>query len=169
MRLRFRDLDTGDVLATLPLEEKEPDVSALEFSPDGQTIAAVVSSASRSMLLLFDAARQKLVHTVVLADEKAINRTPAFSPDGRWLAAVTQIFPAESERDREPSAEDVPQPRIHLVELASGIIRETLVARQGFTASLCFSPDGKTLASGGYGRVDLWDVEDLSNTSSGPK
>jgi WD40 repeat protein len=85
--------------------------------------------------------------------------TTRFSPDGRWLAAVTQVFPEELERSREPSAEDVAQPRIHLVEVATGEVRETLVAPQGFTTSLCFSPDGKTLASGGHGRVDLWDVE----------
>jgi WD40 repeat protein len=168
-RLRFRDLGTGDVLASYPLEEKESTVSALEFSPDGQTVAAVVSSTSRSMLLLFDAARQKLVHTVVVADEKAVNRTPAFSPDGRWLAAVTQVFPPETERDREPSAEDVPQPQIHLVDVATGVIRVTLIAPQGFTASVCFSPDGKTLASGGHGQVDLWNVEDVVHHDSRAK
>ena len=74
---------------------------------------------------------------------------------------ATQVFPEESERDRQPSAADVAQPRIHLVDVATGEIRETLVAPQGFTASLCFSPDGKTLAAGGYGRVDLWDVADV--------
>ncbi len=74
---------------------------------------------------------------------------------------VTQVFPQESERDREPSPEDVAQPRIHLVDVTTGEICETLVGPQAFTASVCFSPDGKTLASGGYGQVDLWDVEAL--------
>jgi hypothetical protein len=36
---------------------------------------------------------------------------------------------------------------------------ESQIGPQAFTASMCFSPDGKTLASGGRGQVDLWDVE----------
>jgi len=42
-----------------------------------------------------------------------------------------------------------------------GEIRETLIAPPGFPGSACFSPDGKTLATGGRGKVHLWDVADL--------
>jgi hypothetical protein len=48
-------------------------------------------------------------------------------------------MPEELQPEDEPAAENVPQPRIRLVEVASGRICETLVAPQGFTASGCFS------------------------------
>ena len=41
--------------------------------------------------------RHTLVQTVVLA-EMAIVREPAFSPDGKWIAVVTQAFPYDSGR-----------------------------------------------------------------------
>jgi len=165
-QIRFRDVATGNISASFPLDDKEPNIGSLDFSPDGGTLAAVVSTNSQAELLLFDSRQQKLVHTVVLSEEKALTRTPAFSPDGRWLAVITQVFPQESERDRAPSAEDVAQPRIHLVELATGTVRETLAGPQAFTAAVCFSPDGKTLASGGHGQVDLWNVEDVVQNAS---
>jgi hypothetical protein len=165
-RIRLRDMATGSVSASFPLEENESNVSALDFNTEGSTLAAVVSTKNQAELLLFDVGQMKLVHAVVLTDEKAITREPAFSPDGRWIAVVTQVFPQESERDRNWSVDDVAQPRIHLIELATGTVGETLVGPQAFTASVRFGPDGKTLASGGHGQVDLWDVGDVVNSAS---
>src|SRR5579871_532512 len=36
--------------------------------------------------------------------------------------------------------------------------REGNLRPQGFARALCFSPDSKTFATGGYGRVLLWDL-----------
>jgi WD40 repeat protein len=62
-----------------------------------------------------------------------------------------------------------PQPRILLIEAATGEVRETIVAPVGIAVSLCFSPDGKTLASGGDGRVLLWDMTKSPGARSQPR
>jgi WD40 repeat protein len=59
---------------------------------------------------------------------------------------------------RNPSTEEIPQLRIHLIEVATGEIKETLIAPQGGITNLAFSPDGITLATGGIGKVFLWDL-----------
>jgi WD40 repeat protein len=129
------------------------------FSPDGQTLAAVNGLlAERTQLFLFSVAEKKLVRTIALATkgkgELAVTIGPIFSPDGTWLAIATQMV--TDLRGTDPG--DQAQPRIHLIDVAAGEIRETLVAPQGYVRSMCFSPDGRTLATGGLGRGLLWDL-----------
>jgi WD40 repeat protein len=81
-----------------------------------------------------------------------------FSPVNRLLAITTQRLSQQQLASNFGDAEDVPQPRIHLIDAAGGTVAETIVAPQGFATSLRFSPDGKTLASNGDGRVLLWDL-----------
>jgi WD40 repeat protein len=66
------------------------------------------------------------------------------------------VIPESRGADWDPH--DVAQARIHLIDVASAEIRETLIATQGFPRAACFSPDGKLLATGGLGRVLLWDM-----------
>ena len=58
---------------------------------------------------------------------------------------------------------------IHLIDVATGEILETLIAPQGFPRSACFSPDGRTLATGGLGRVLLWNLSKPPGTLVGAK
>lgn len=160
LMLKFWDATTGKEVASLPGMENTS-FSYPKFSPDGRTLVATGWRATDGKLFCFDLHRRQLVKTVVLArptrgDENVVTRQPVFSPDGKWLAAMTQLYPKESDDELQP--EEIPQPRIHLLDAATGEIHETIVLPSAFSASLCFSPDGKTLAVGGLGRVLLLDM-----------
>ncbi|MBI3407062.1 MAG: WD40 repeat domain-containing protein [Planctomycetes bacterium] len=162
--LKLWDAESGTELASFPGEQKNSAFSTPVFSPDGKGFACVDSNGDVGMLFLFDLASRKLVKSIVLSDKRTetgreLVRSPVYSPDGRWLAVLTQMFPKYG---REPHIEDVAQPRIHLIDAGKGVICETLVLPQCVAASICFSPDGRTLASGGHGKVLLWDVSDYS-------
>jgi WD40 repeat protein len=153
--LKFWDPATGRELASFA-GEKNNLFLFMAFSPDGQTLAVTNGRRQQGKLFLFDVPGKKLARTVLLRENGSL-APPVFSPDGKWLAVAAQVVPNDRSGG-DPTPEDLPQPRIHLIEPASGAVRETIVCPQAFTRSLCFSPDGKTLASGGNGRVLLWDL-----------
>jgi dipeptidyl aminopeptidase/acylaminoacyl peptidase len=152
--LRFWDPATGRTLASVE-GEKRVFFMHMAFSPEGRSLLAN-DSGKEGRLALFDIQGKKLVRTLVL-EKKAHVLAFVFSPDGKWLAALTQVVPEEM-LGRDWIPEDMPQPHIHLIDSASGAVRETLVAPQGTGVSACFSPDGRTLAASGNGRVLLWDL-----------
>jgi WD40-like Beta Propeller Repeat len=155
-RLKFWDAATGQEVAGIEAPEKEH-FWHLALSPDGRTCAATtMPKAEQAKLFLFDLAGKRLAKTIILG-EKAIVDQPAFSPDGRWLAVTTQVVP-DDQPGRDPDAEELPQPRVHLFDVVAGQLRETLIAPPGIPRSACFSPDGKTLGTSGNGRVLLWDL-----------
>jgi WD40 repeat protein len=163
--LKLWDAVTGEELASFSAEEEKSTFMDPVFSPDGGTFATVNWQGEQGRLYLFDVAERALLKTLVLTEkrregERIFVSDPAFSPDGQCIAVVTQVLPVVSglRALRGPDIEEMEQPRIHLIELPEGELRETLVAPQGFTVSLCFSPDGRTLATGGHGKVLLWDL-----------
>jgi WD40 repeat protein len=157
-RLCFYEAASGVQVAVIPHDEKNSDYGGLVFSPDGRTLVATNWHANQSRLFIVDVARRKMAHTLVLSDETAFMRPRIFSPDSRWIAIGTQFIPQELQDEEEPAADNLPQPRIHLVDAATGELRETLVSPQAYMSSGSFSPDGKTLATSGNGRVLLWDL-----------
>jgi WD40 repeat protein len=79
---------------------------------------------------------------------------------------TTQALPENIRRD--VTAEELAQPRIHLVDMATAEVRETLIAPAAIGAGLCFSPDGRTLASSGQGQVLLWDLSTPPGSGAAP-
>jgi len=153
--LKAWDVSTGREVACIPTGEKNSGYLHPVVSPDGRTMATVNWQGSKPKLLIFDRGEIRLTRSVELG-EKATIHQPAFSPDGKWIAVATQVISDEQQRD--PSPEDAPQPRIHLIEASTGTIREILISPPGIISTVCFSPDGKTLATDGHGKVLLWDM-----------
>jgi Tol biopolymer transport system component len=82
------------------------------------------------------------------------------SPDGKTLAVAWRPkADKESDPGEDTGPENLPQPRVSLVDLAGESPAKILVAPHGFIGPLAFSPDGKRLAFGGSGAVHLFDLK----------
>jgi WD40 repeat protein len=166
--MKWWDAATGHEIASF---EGEKDGGFTNFcsSPDGQTLAIVNWKGDKRKLFLYSIAEKRLLRTVLLGEKsKGLQCSashPAFSPDGEWMVVTTSRYP-EKNIDGPLDPRDLPQPRILLIETATGAIRETLVAPQGGGGLPCFSPDGRTLATGGTGRVLLWDMTKMPALTS---
>ncbi|HLJ93929.1 MAG TPA: WD40 repeat domain-containing protein [Gemmataceae bacterium] len=167
--LKWWDAETGAELGSFAPEDQNNGFFS-SFSPDGHTLASLDWRGEKTKLYLFHGQDHQPAKTLVLAlKEKGEQTIPPgllFSPDGKWLVVYTQSLP-DTPNDEDLDVQDVQQPRIHLIDVPAGEVRETLVAPQGFGRSLRFSPDGKTLATCGYGRVLLWDLARLPG-AAGP-
>jgi WD40 repeat protein len=171
--LKWWDAATGREVASFSGGKNSGHES--RFSPDGQVLAAVnrqweKNTLEKNTLLLYRVPEQRLFRSVSLGEsakgERPVTTGPVFSPDGKWLALMTQMIPDQGSGD--PDVRDVSQPRIHLIDVAAGEIRETLSAPQCLAWSACFSPDGRTLATSGHGRILLWDLAKLPGTTDRP-
>jgi RNA polymerase sigma factor (sigma-70 family) len=149
---RVFDLVSGRVLPT----PADNEATAIAISPDGQTV--VIKQDLR--LTLRDFRTGQVLRSIVLVTKMNPRSSEvdalAFTPDGKALATTSD-------------GKDV-----HLIDLASGkTIRDFVHANPESALpsdfpqvlAVAFSPDGKWLASGGYGNdkedyfARLWDVE----------
>jgi WD40 repeat protein len=166
-QLKWWDAATGREVASKTCEPNEP-TGFGALSPDKQKVVAINWQGDTRKVSLFDLSEKRLLWTTVVCEKTKGHRpiawSPAFSPDGKWLAVITRTVPENAGEDLD--ARDVPQPRIHLLEAESGAIRETMIAPQAFADAACFSPDGRTLATGGDGRIHLWDMTKMPALTS---
>jgi WD40 repeat protein/serine/threonine protein kinase len=110
----------------------------LDFSPDGDTIAAALES---RQLFLFDARTGRAVAT--LTGHMRTVRAVVYSPDGRRLASCGD------------------DQTIRLWDTSTRTTIRALRGHVGRVVCVAFSPDGRRLVSGGSdSTVRLWDAED---------
>jgi WD40 repeat protein len=157
--LKFWDPATGREKASVA-GDKNDLYLFMDFSPDSRLLAVTnYLRAKTSKLFLFDVDSGTLSKTVALEEGGiAFGFGPVFGPNKQWVAVTTQKLTQQQLASNGGAAEDAPQPHIHLIDAVGGTVTETIVAPQGFATLLRFSPDGKTLASNGDGRVLLWDL-----------
>jgi len=146
--LRFWDVKTGKELANLPL----PNATSgddLAVSPDGRTLVTSSMEARNTghfVLRLWD------VKSAVELRQQFLPRLQfsrlAFSPDSTWVACV----------GGEGRFDDTKPGTIFLWNTATGRLR-ALEAPLGMIFGVAFSPDGRTLATGGNDHMArLWEV-----------
>jgi WD40 repeat protein len=167
--LKWWDTTAGKEFGSFTAEKDEHLMYA-RFSTDGKMLAVASWGPADPKVLLFGINDKQQANAVVLGKKvkgtRFVTHQPVFSPDDKSLAVITQEYP-EDQSGQELDAQDVPQGRIHLINVASGETWETLISPPAFTIKVCFSPDGKTLATSGLGRVLLWDVSDLAGQKVG--
>ncbi|MFH9575677.1 trypsin-like peptidase domain-containing protein [Streptomyces sp. NPDC017454] len=118
------------------------------FSPDGATIA---TGGRRGQVLLWDARTHRRTDELQVHrdDDGASSSLLAFSPDGRTLAVTVTGFGTS---DSDKSA-------VQLWDVRERRRLATLRGHTDWVASLAFSPDGDTLATGASDATTrLWDV-----------
>jgi len=130
-------------------------ISVLAFAPDGKTLA---SGGGDGTARLWDPTTGKSLG--ILWQETNSLSTVAFSPDAKLLAAATARLPTGRRfpLTRYSPPGDGLASHVTLFDLREGKIARRFDAHSDGIYSLAFSPDGKTLASGGRdGSLGLWD------------
>jgi WD40 repeat protein/tRNA A-37 threonylcarbamoyl transferase component Bud32/Tfp pilus assembly protein PilF len=164
--VRLWDLASGQPLASLPVGT---DVRSVAFSPDGQLLAAGGGAVGQTGIVrLWDVATKS--EKATLSDFAEPVLAVAFAPDGKTLATGTTALEHGWGNPLTRLIWAKAGPRTGQVKIWDVEKATTLVTCDGQTGgilSLAFSPDGTTLAAGGWdASLRLWHAESGQSQST---
>jgi WD40 repeat protein len=137
-----------------PLSGHERRVASVAFSPDGETLA---SGGYDRTIRLWDVATQQPVGEPLISHKRRV-ASVAFSPDGKTLASGSydDTIRLWDVATQQPVGEPLTG---HEAGTSVASRTEGGESQTSGIASVAFSPDGDTLASGSLdGTIILWDV-----------
>ena len=151
--IRFWNIKTG-TLRPIHITGHTEWVPAVTFIKDSTTLASV---AFNGIITLWDlkTSQKTTQHIIGYRDWLA---AVAISPDGSKFATIAEtgkaIFEAGNGISYTTSLSDM---LIHLKDIHTGQELKTMTGARN-SASIAFSPDGKTVAFGGHGNIRMWNT-----------